>query len=813
MSRHLFPINTSQREPFQRPPQGGGSPKLPEREREQHGKHLLEMLAGISRQVEEFPRRQDSDSIYLEFQGEPGASLSLDSIDSDGRELVAVKAEGEAGREIITATVLADPKKLQKLTDKVDAYLKENKKIKNNEPKNKGLVESISAIRFAPLQSILVGRDRVQNLDEVRGWEAWLRIGEDDEERDEILAAFRTATKVNHLAASENVITFPESTVVFLRASLRHINDLIFPLNVLAELRLAAVTAEFFIRMDRQEQINWGDDAAGRIVLAEGDVPAVCILDTGVNSGHPLIQPALAFGDLHTFNPDWLVADHHSHGTGMAGLCLYGDLVEMLASVGNIDLAHRLESVKILPPNGENPHDLYGSITKECIARAEIAAPQRKRVICLAITSITDRNQGMPSSWSAAIDSLASGAEEEDSVRRLFFIAAGNADQNSYGTYPFSNYTDQIHDPGQSWNAITVGSYTEKDLIPADSPDAEAGVVAPYGVLSPHSTTSRAWKDMWPCKPDIVMEGGNLGIVANGFPELGPLRLLTTYYKWLDRPFDDFGSTSASTALASRFGAMILAEYPDLWPETIRALLVHSADWTEEMIAEAAGDKSHLLRCYGHGVPNLNRAIESKRNSLTLIVQDSLQPFKEENGSRKANEMNLHEIPWARDILLDLGEVQTEMRVTLSYFVEPNPSSKGFSSKHRYASHQLQFATMKSEENRDEFRKRINMTSREDAGMPVGTEGDSSGWFLKQKLRSKGSIHSDTWHGTAAQLATKNIIAVFPVGGWWKDLKRQQKWDSVARYSLIVSIRTEAQDVDIYSAIQTQIHNVIEIEN
>jgi Subtilase family len=818
MAKHLFPINTSHAEPF-KPKSGGSETKTPERDRAVHGRFLLDTITGLTRQIEDLPPRPNSDSVYLEFQSAPDSKLALKSIDSprDGRELVAVRTDVEGGQEIVTATVLVNPKKLSKLSDKLEVYLTEDKPKKANQPKNKELVDSISTIRFAALKSILVGTQRVEDANRVESWEAWLRVGNSDEERADNLALLRRIAHQNNLTVGEKVISFPERSVALIRASFTEINELIFPSNILAELRYAAVTAEFFLGLDRREQIEWINDAANRVTLNQGDIPAVCVLDTGVNNEHPLIRLGLFRTDMHSYDPQWLVTDHNSHGTGMAGLCLYGDLVEILEDPNEVNLRHRLESVKILPPNGQNPHELYGSITKECVARVEIAAPNRKRVICMAVASVTDRNRGMPSSWSAAIDGLACGKDEDDPSRRLFFVAAGNAnplsDQAVFELYPASNHVDDVHDPGQSWNALTVGSFTEKVTIPADSPEAGSQVLAPSGLLSPHSTTSMVWNDSWPIKPDIVLEGGNLANSGGAFIEQESLRLLTTNWQWQTNPLRSFGATSASTALASRLGGIILAEYPDIWPETLRGLLVHSANWTDEMRAEIGNDRRQLLRCYGYGVPNLNRALESARNSLTLIVQDQLQPFKKDGYEIKANEMNLHQLPWARDILLQLGAVQAEMRVTLSYFIEPNPSSTGFSLKHRYASHQLRFATIKENESRDDFRKRVNLASRLDGEPPPDSDGDSAGWFLKEKLRSKGSIHSDVWNGNAADLAMKNTIAVYPVGGWWKDLKRQQKWDSIARYSLIVSIRTESEEVDIYSIIQNQIENVIEIEN
>ena len=71
----------------------------------------------------------------------------------------------------------------------------------------------------------------------------------------------------------------------------------------------------------------------------------------------------------------------------MAGLALYGDLYPLLISNQQVVLNHSLESVKILPPNGSNPEDLLGVITKECVARAELIGIDKKRFFNMAVTS------------------------------------------------------------------------------------------------------------------------------------------------------------------------------------------------------------------------------------------------------------------------------------------------------------------------------------------------------------------------------------------------------------------------------------------
>src|SRR5690606_21472063 len=52
------------------------------------------------------------------------------------------------------------------------------------------------------------------------------------------------------------------------------------------------------------------------------------------------------------------------------------------------------------------------------------------------------------------------------------------------------------------------------------------------------------------------------------------------------------------------------------------------------------------------------------------------------------------------------------------------------------------------------------------------------------KLPDRLSVHSDTWSGTAAELAECGVIAVFPVTGWWKERPHLNCWNRQARYSL-----------------------------
>jgi hypothetical protein len=255
----------------------------------------------------------------------------------------------------------------------------------------------------------------------------------------------------------------------------------------------------------------------------------------------------------------------------------------------------------------------------------------------------------------------------------------------------------------------------------------------------------------------------------------------------------------------------------DLWPETVRALVVHSAEWTPQMIATIPaepreGDKVNLLRRFGYGHPDLDRARYSARNDLTLVVQDRITPFEKAEKTIRARELRIHRFPWPQEILESLGGTAVELRVTLSYFIEPNPGERGRTRRHRYSSYGLRFEAKGAYERDDAFRARINGVVRDSTESDdYGGLADEDRWFLN-RIRDRGSIHSDIWHGTGADLAQRDAIAVYPVGGWWKENRGLRRYESGVRYALVVSVRVPETDVDIYTPVETAIQLPIDIE-
>jgi len=745
------------------------------------------------------------EGIYLEFESAPDHDLVTKSLEDmrAGIRLLNVRTvptPDDPEHTVTRATVYIPAGKERHFIEKIRKYAEEETKA--GKPKNEKLVNSIEDIRLAVLESFWQDEPELLPDDNAIWCEIWLRGDVDKTE-----LSFRDIARQLGIDVQAGALRFPERTVVLAKANRRQLTELIEASSYIAEFRRAKETARFFLGLNNKEQTEWVKDLRSRLSVSENPIVAVTVLDTGANNGHLLLEPILHDDDCHAVDPEWGKTDHHGHGTLMCGVAGYGDLQKALESNSKIEACHCLESVKIVPPQGANDPKLYGDITIQGVSRAEIQKPKRSHIGCMAVTSTDGRDRGRPSSWSAAIDKLTSGYDDDQ--RRLFVVAAGNIeDQKEWSNYPDSNLTNSIHDPGQSWNALTVGAFTNKARL--TDPDLQAhDPVAPAGGLSPFSSTSMTWEGRkWPVKPDIVLEGGNVARAPDGFiSEHDDIAILSTGHEPTKRQFDFINATSAATAQAAWMAAQIQATYPHAWPETIRGLLVHSAQWTETMKEQflASENKTayaRLLRICGYGVPDLDRALNCYRNSLTLIAQEEIQPYdkKPDASGYRTKDMHLHELPWPKDVLLSLGEAPVTLRITLSYFIEPSPGEVGWKDRYRYASHALRFDLNNIGEDRETFLQRLNAAAREDGQRPDSSSG-SERWRIGSNGRDMGSVHSDIWQGTAAELATCNLVGVYPVIGWWRERPWLDRWGRETRYSLIVSIYTPAQDVDIYTPV------------
>ncbi len=678
-----------------------------------------------------------------------------------------------------------------------------------------------------------------------RWWELWVR------DVATLPRALIASARNLGLDVHPQQLFFPDTTVVFIHATARQALAFVSRApGAIEEVRMGLGNIESFLDLEDGHitQHDFVDELAGRIVPARSNAPTVCVMDTGVASAHPLLTDGLAIAIA--VDEAWGTDDHYrygGHGTAVVSLALHGDLEHPMNDRRVIELTHTVESVKLLPPPGAAAPlpPSYGLVTQSAVGLIEATRTGRNRSFCLA-SCYPDADSSRPSSWSGALDQIASGTiggvlevsnSAKDAPKRILMIAAGNMNGAT------ANQVDQgapITDPAQSWNALTVGGYTAKTEL-GDDADRLAPLVAANEV-SPYSTSSRELPtDLLPIKPEVLFEAGNMAVDSEGYCEWHPALSLLAAGKNIDRePLVAFWATSAAVGIGSHFMGQMQASLPGYWPETYRALMVQSARWPEPIRRKligrgkkwktgSKGDRVKLLRQVGFGVPQFDTAIASAKNHFTMIAQAEIQPYAMGQGAAVYNEVHFYDLPWPKTALANLGDRAVMLRVTLSYFIEPNLTGKGATRPETYRSFGLRFALKKRSESDEDFRSRLSQLRADgapetdedewesDAASAVdGNDDAGSNWLLGPRAVSAGSLHCDIWRGKAEDLASHDAIAVHPAPGWWKSHLGKRRQSDSGRYALVLSIAADGVDVDLYAearAILVEKAALISVEN
>jgi hypothetical protein len=796
---------------------GSGGPLFPQ-DRGGHARKLkfqLDQIDADFAQVAADRQRQDMSSefgLILNVVSEPDYPLAFASLENVARgsapgiALLNLRFEDTRRGRVTKAAIFVPFGQLKVLIRKVEAYATKNSKDRlGNEtgPRNEALLANIASISVAAFDALWTDPEQPPAPDSGAWYELWIRR---DGERWES----QLSREFGNLGLSfpDLKLVLPEHIVIVVRATRTLIESSLDLLNALSEIRKARPCSVGLTDLSGGEQEEWIDEALERIHWPADDAPAVCLIDSGVNRAHPLIEPLLNERDCETVFADDDRSDDLEHGTPMAGLAAFGDIRRLMLSTGTWNQLHRLESVKLVRANTSHDPENYGAVTLQAIALPEIRSASRRRVYCMAITAPGPNTRGNPSAWSSAIDMAAAGCEDETAHPKVILLSAGNMREHPADfDYPGNLHRASVEDPAQAWNAVTVGAITNRTVIEEHDDEARRAVaVAPAYGLSPFTRTAHEWRRDWPIGPDIVMEGGNLAQAQDqSHLHLDSLQPLTTTKNFRIRPITPFNATSAATAQAARVAARIAQKYPDYRPESIRGLLVHAARWPEELLERenldphAAGNTvrvEHLMRGYGFGVVDENRALASLANQTTIVMERTIQPYKGEANDPKLNECHLIELPWPAAMLEANPDHSAILRVTLSYFIAPNPGSRTWekSQKYHYASCLLRFRPKHRDMSPHEFRSRLDAE-----GASSGDTYQDSGWAVGGTRRGKsGSLVQDVWKGTTGQLAEMGHIAVIPAKGWWayRHFRPDHELHGChlrrVNYSLIVSLETEA---------------------
>jgi hypothetical protein len=360
----------------------------------------------------------------------------------------------------------------------------------------------------------------------------------------------------------------------------------------------------------------------GNVEAPDEDAPLIGILDSGVNSAHPLLVNVVV--DRLSAPASLGVSDVYGHGSKVSGIAAYGDIRACLEA-GSFPAAARLLSGKVV--NDEGNFDDRRLVPSQM---DEIVRMLRRKGCRIFNVSLGDRRTkyagGRVGMWTATLDDL---ARELDI---LFVIASGNyhhqpangqAEDHLLG-YPqyLLSPDSRILEPATAVNALTVGAVAHAAAVPRRvsgdvglRPIAEVGEPAPFTRCGPGVNDAT--------KPDLCDDGGNLLFdgVTQGCVRREESEVFTTHSRYLDRLFTTVRGTSFAAPLVAYKAALVLQTFPNASANLIRALLVNSARVPEpsQQRLQAFGEEA-VARLCGHGIADALTASTSDINRVVLYA-------------------------------------------------------------------------------------------------------------------------------------------------------------------------------------------------
>ncbi|MCC4631484.1 S8 family peptidase [Xanthomonas citri pv. mangiferaeindicae] len=578
-----------------------------------------------------------------------------------------------------------------------------------------------------------------------------------------------------------------------------------------------------------QHQGQQGAQAAPAVtpLAPDADAPAVCVIDSGIQEAHFLLQPGIDQAASYCFLPGQAttaVADEVApggHGTRVAGAVLYGENVPV---AGAPQLPFWIQNARVLDAQNAMPVELFPPEALRKVVERFNDGPRQTRVFNHSINARSYCRTRYMSSWAAEIDQL---CNERDV---LIVQSAGNLPLQ--GTPPFIGIADhltagrdypaylaenaaRIANPGQSLQALTVGS------IAYDA--AEQGAWRTFATQpAGPSAFSRTGPGIWNViKPEVVEYGGDAARTNNAPPDIQvggvipsacPNLIRSTLHGAGPAADRDTAGTSYAAPKVARIAAQVQRVLPAEPTLLYRALVVQSAQWpawAEEILALLRNPPpnmtleerkilftaaSNAFRCLGFGIPDEARATTNTDHRTTLITSGDTEIH--------AGECHVYQVPIPAELRNQADEFDIRIDVTLSYVAQPRRTRRNL---RRYLSTWVDWKASKLGEELHDFRVRA-MKDAVNGEAPLS--GSTLPWALHDKpqdglirdfKRNSGTVQKDWAVVRSNSLPDHFCIAVVGHQGWSHDP------DSTARYVLAVTFEILGGEMMIYEPLRAAI--------
>jgi len=534
------------------------------------------------------------------------------------------------------------------------------------------------------------------------------------------------------------------------------------------------------------------------IVVPEENSPVICVIDSGIQEQHLLLEPAVLSQYSKNYVPgETTTADivrDGGHGTKIAGGILFGNAIP---AEGRYQPPCFLVNARILDTNNSLSEKLFPAELMEQIADDFDGI----RIFNMSVASSGPCRINHMSTWAAKLDSLIHQRQ------LLFILAAGNLNISTGipekpGVYEhleagrdYPRYllepSCRIANPAQSTLSLTVGSVCITDFEDEDRKS--------FGTRDHVSPFSRIGLGLWGCiKPDVVEYGGDLLREKNGH--------LVTQHDQISVRVVKTGANGTGYTVGTSFAAPKVAHiiahlakrFPDDSTLLYKALVIQSARLPEHTFYQP---NINVMRAFGYGIPDLQRAIGNTPYRITFVAE----------GSVSAHQANLYSINIPAEMRRAGNNYDILIEVTLAYTAEPRRTRKRLKS---YFGSWLTWESSRLGEGFDDFSYRVLKHMDEDEATEAEVHNaDSIKWSVSTSpgygqfkgLKRQDSPTQKDWVILKSNMLTSELsFAVVGHKGW--DLNTSNELP----FALVVSFEAISRDVEIYQMIE--VANAVNIE-
>ncbi|MCU1762829.1 S8 family peptidase [Pseudomonas sp. 14P_8.1_Bac3] len=536
------------------------------------------------------------------------------------------------------------------------------------------------------------------------------------------------------------------------------------------------------------------------------DAARVCILDSGINTNHPLLRAAM--GESQSFVRGQDEFDEAGHGTAVAGIALYGD-VEACERSNFWRPEFWLYNGKVMRKCLQTHNAVYDEHTVE--ATLTEAVEHFVELGCRIFNlSLGNTNAPYDGTHIRGLAYILDVLARKHNV--LFVVSTGNFRGSEDPLVPINSWREEypeyllheqsvIIDPAPALNVLTVGSFARHNATYDSQRYPEIHQLSPASESQPSPFTRHGPSVKGALKPELIAPGGNLACPMHQAgdqwkADMRGLGVLTLNHQFQGNTiFKEISGTSFSAPYITHLAGRLLNEYPEASANLLRAMLVNHASLPNEIESTFSDDLKEAYKANkatwqrdmsrdvgGYGQVSESDLFRSSDHCVVLMCEEAIEK----------DSCQFYELPLPASYLRRTKGIR-ELSVTLAY----SPAVR--TTRLDYLATQISYRLVKGE-SLEAVQKFFNHDNQDEA--KTRNDDATLNRDISAQLRSRGTVQSSRWTFKQRNPAEKWFVVVTRQDKEWNHPDVLDK----EPYALVVTVADRDNErAQLYTEIQATI--------